>query len=432
PIKITTQDKNKLQLANSTLRSIQASLNTPYTLTELNAVIATYLVPKFNANISDFTLTCNLQDPKLEATLKSVTKDRFIKVGNDVLAVPVAYTQDVYVIGGNAPAKLDSHIEQYLTSSQHNAILNTVQDKKGLVKLIRQGFNHYIHSKKLTDKLKDATKSKPMSIDIANMVDYIVANSPEVAKIVSQHRQQQKPQPKPQPKKQTSTNTSTNPTGNNTTNTSQTGSNTNATQVVSPYDYFKQYIGNNGKFNFTPYTMWPQQTMNPNYYNMMYQQYQFMQYYSYMMNFYGGFQNYPMIQQMNMGTMLMPGSIMYGYMPQMASPMMMPYVFNGYNNFYGYNSYMQGGFNQNIMPFYQTNASGQVSTTTISKEQISALSSMVSNIPANPTNTAETIKALQTLKAQLDALIAKNAETLKQVQPVTTTTSVAADEGMNR
>jgi hypothetical protein len=119
-------------------------------------------------------------------------------------------------------------------------------------------------------------------------------------------------------------------------------------------------------------------------------------------------------------------------MPQMASPMMMPYVFNGYNNFYGYNSYMQGGFNQNIMPFYQTNASGQVSTTTISKEQISALSSMVSNIPANPTNTAETVKALQALKAQLDALIAKNAETLKQVQPVTTTTSVAADEGMNR
>ncbi|MBO7219209.1 MAG: hypothetical protein J6V40_04460, partial [Clostridia bacterium] len=150
PIKITTQDKNKLQLANSTLRSIQASLNTPYTLSELNAVIATYLVPKFNANISDFTLACNLQDPQLENTLKAVTKDRFIKVGNDVMAVPVAYTQDVYVIGGNAPAKLDSHIEQYLTSSQHNAILNTVQDKKGLVKLIRQGFNHYIHSKKLT------------------------------------------------------------------------------------------------------------------------------------------------------------------------------------------------------------------------------------------------------------------------------------------
>ena len=257
------------------------------------------------------------------------------------------------------------------------------------------------------------TKSKPLAIDIANMVDYVVANSPDVAKALQSK----------QPKQKTVTPTPT-PSGNN-----QTGNNTSpnsGSQVVSPYDYFKQYIGKDGKFNFTPYTMWQNTVMNPNYYYQMFQQYQFMQYYGYMMSFYGGYQNYPMMQQMNMGTILMPGSIMYGYMPQMASPMMMPYVFNGYNNFYGYNSYMQGGFRPNMMPFYQTNNQGQVNPCTLSKEQITALTGMVTNIPVNPANTAETVKALQTLKAQLDTLIAKYGESLTKP---TTTQQQKTDDG---
>ena len=441
PIKITTQNTNKLNLTKNTLHTIQNALKTPYALSELNALIAAFVTPKLSANISDFHINCNLENPQFMKDIKDATKDKFIKVGGEVIAIPVFISQDTCIIGANTPNSLDKHIEKYITTtSTHNAVYNILPDKKVLIQTIRSNFNHYIHSCSLNEKLRASTKSKPMSIDIANMVDYIVANSPEVAKIVSQHRQQTKPQPQPQPKKQPvntpngNTQTGTNPSGNNISGTNPTGSNTNATQVVSPYDYFKQYIGKNGQFNFTPYTMWPQQTMNPNYYYMMYQQYQFMQYYSYMMNFYGGYQNYPMIQQMNMGNMLMPGSIMYGYMPQMSSPMMMPYVFNGYNNFYGYNSYMQGGFNQNMMPFYQTNTSGQVTTTNISKEQIAALSGMVSNIPANPANTAETVKALQALKAQLDALIAKNATNLQQTQTSKPANpmAAAADEGMIR
>ncbi|MBQ9791866.1 MAG: hypothetical protein IJW28_04690 [Clostridia bacterium] len=413
PIKITTQDKNKLQLAQSTLTEIQSSLKTPYALSELNALIGAYLVPKFNANISDFTINCDLQSPHFEKHLQGSKKDRFIKVGGDTIAISLNILQDVCVIGNNVPNSLDSHIEKYLTTSKFAGLYSSSKDKAKFVETIRKRLNLYIHSNNLNDRLKETTKSKPLVIDIAKMVDYVMSVSPELTQA-----QQQKPNP-------SGNGPNTNPNGNNPNPNGNNGNNTQQPKFVSPYDYFSQYFDKDGKFKFTPYTAWGNMTMNANYYNMMFQQYQFMQYYSYMMNFYGGYQNYPMIQQMNMGNIYMPGSIMYGMMPQMYGPIMMPYVFNGYNNFYGYNAYMQGGFNPNTMPFYKT-SNGVATQTTLDINQINSIKSMISNIPTNPTNVTETVKSLQTLKSQLDVLIAKYGKEL--TNPDTPTTPKGNEE----